>query len=87
MSNGFICERFARVFKRKSGQVKAFRSQNGADTFCDGLTITESLKAKGENVLVTPKQHCHIHGSWWCPRVFVDRLTRESMSFTLADFR
>ena len=45
-----ICERFARVFKRKAGQVMAFRSQRGVDTFCDGLTITESLKARGENV-------------------------------------
>ena len=45
-----ICERFARVFKRKAGQVMAFRSQHGVDEFCDGLTITESLKASGEKV-------------------------------------
>ena len=45
-----LCERLARVFKRKAGQVMAFRSQNGVDRFCDGLTITESLKANGENV-------------------------------------
>ena len=28
----------------------SFRSQAGVDHFCDGLTITESVKARGENV-------------------------------------
>jgi hypothetical protein len=28
----------------------SFRSQKGAERFCDGLTITESIKAKGGNL-------------------------------------
>ena len=37
-------ERYGRKFKRKAHQVMSFRSQLGADRFCDGLTITESIK-------------------------------------------
>lgn len=43
-------ERFARKFKRKAHQVMSFRSQEGVDRFCDGLSVTESIKAKGGNV-------------------------------------
>lgn len=45
-----IAERCARRFKRKSHQVMSFRSQEGVERFCDGLTITESIKAKGGNL-------------------------------------
>ncbi len=45
-----LAERCARKFKRKSAQVMCFRSQNGVDRFCDGLSITESIKSRGENL-------------------------------------
>ena len=45
-----ICERYARKLKRKAAQVMAFRSQEGVNYFCDGLTIIESLRASKENV-------------------------------------
>lgn len=45
-----ISERQARKFKRKSHQVMSFRSQRGVEYFCDGLSITESVKARGENL-------------------------------------
>ena len=45
-----LAERYGRKFKRKSHQVMSFRSQAGVNHFCDGLTITESVKARGENV-------------------------------------
>ena len=43
-------ERYGRKFKRKAHQVMSFRSQLGADRFCDGLTITESIKEQGGNL-------------------------------------
>lgn len=43
-------ERYGRKFKRKAHQVMSFRSQQGVDWFCDGLTITESIKAQGGNL-------------------------------------
>lgn len=45
-----VAERCARRFKRKAHQVMSFRSQEGADRFCDGLSITESIKAQGGNL-------------------------------------
>ena len=45
-----LAERYARKFKRKNAQVMCFRSQNGVDRFCDGLSITESIKSRGENL-------------------------------------
>lgn len=45
-----LAERAGRKYKRKSHQVMSFRSDEGSSRFCDGLTITESLKAKGENL-------------------------------------
>lgn len=45
-----LSERSARKVKRKSHQVMSFRSQEGVDHFCDGLTIMETAKAKQENV-------------------------------------
>lgn len=45
-----IAERFARKFKRKAHQVMSFRSQKGVDYFCDGLSVTESIKSQGGNL-------------------------------------
>ncbi len=45
-----VSERFARKFKRKAHQVMSFRSQKGADRFCDGLSVTESIKSQGGNL-------------------------------------
>ena len=45
-----IAERYARKFKRKAHQVMSFRSQEGVNRFCDGLSVTESIKAEGGNV-------------------------------------
>ena len=45
-----LAERCARKIKRKFAQVMAFRSQEGLEYFCDGLTIMETLRSKGINV-------------------------------------
>ena len=45
-----VAERCGRKFKRKAHQVMSFRSNKGFDYFCDGLTITESMRARKENV-------------------------------------
>lgn len=45
-----LAERCARKFKRKAAQVMCFRSQEGVDRFCDGLSITQSIKAAGGNL-------------------------------------
>lgn len=43
-------ENAARKYKRKNAQAMCFRSTEGHSYFCDGLTVMESLKAKGENL-------------------------------------
>jgi len=45
-----LAERAARRFKRKAAQVMCFRSQEGVDYFCDGLTMTETIKASQNNL-------------------------------------
>ena len=45
-----IAERFARKFKRKAHQVMSFRSQDGVNRFCDGLSVIESVRAEGNNL-------------------------------------
>lgn len=45
-----IAERMARKFKRKAHQVMSFRSDEGVDRFCDGLSVIESIKATGKNL-------------------------------------
>lgn len=45
-----LAERCARKFKRKAAQVMCFRSQDGVNNFCDGLSVTQSIRAKGENL-------------------------------------
>lgn len=43
-------ENAARKYKRKNAQVMCFRSVEGRDYFCDGLSVMESMKAKGNNL-------------------------------------
>lgn len=45
-----LAERCARKFKRKAAQVMCFRSQDGVDRFCDGLSVIQSIKAAGKNI-------------------------------------
>ena len=45
-----LAERCARKFKRKAAQAMCFRSQDGVDWFCDGLSIIQSIKAAGKNL-------------------------------------
>lgn len=45
-----MAERSGRRYKRKNAQVMSFRSAKGAEYFCDGLSIRESIKAKEENL-------------------------------------
>lgn len=52
-------ENAARKYKRKNAQVMCFRSDKGRDYFCDGLSVMESMKAKGEKLYegVTERFH------------------------------
>ncbi len=43
-------ENAARKYKRKNAQAMCFRSEEGRDYFCDGLSVMESMKARGENI-------------------------------------
>lgn len=43
-------ENAARKYKRKNAQAMCFRSAEGQGYFCDGLSVMESMKAKGENL-------------------------------------
>ncbi len=45
-----LAERCAGKFKRKAAQVMCFRSQDGVDWFCGGLSIIQSIKAAGKNL-------------------------------------
>ena len=45
-----LAERHARKIKRKTHQVISFRSEKGFEKFCDGKTIIESARAKGDNL-------------------------------------
>lgn len=49
-TNNSLCERLARVFKRKQKQVMAFRSQENMGYLCDGLSIVHLLRMKGSKV-------------------------------------
>lgn len=42
-----LSERHARQVKRKLHQVMSFRSMDGVEHFCNGLTIIETIRAKG----------------------------------------
>ena len=43
-------ENAARKYKRKNAQAMCFRSEEGRDYFCDGLSIMESMKMKDEKL-------------------------------------
>jgi hypothetical protein len=45
-----LAERLARVIKRKISQVMSFRSQEGVEHYCDGITILQILKSKKDNI-------------------------------------
>jgi hypothetical protein len=45
-----LAERLGRVFKRKALQVMSFRSKEGVEYFCDGLTILQTIKSNEKNV-------------------------------------
>lgn len=45
-----LAERNGRKFKRKAAQVMGFRSMEGVTYFCDGLSVIQTLKSKGENL-------------------------------------
>ena len=45
-----LAERSGRRYKRKNAQVMSFRSAKGAEYFCDGLSIRESIKSREENL-------------------------------------
>ena len=45
-----MAERAARRYKRKNAQVMSFRSRKGAEDFCAGLSVRESIKAEGGNL-------------------------------------
>lgn len=45
-----IAERYARVYKRKNIQAMCFRSKSGVKYFCDGLSVIQTIKNRGENL-------------------------------------
>lgn len=45
-----VAENAARKYKRKNAQAMSFRSDEGQKRFCDGLSVMESMKAKGEEM-------------------------------------
>ena len=47
-----IAERYARVYKRKNIQAMCFRSKNGVKYFCDGLSVIQTIKNRGENLFI-----------------------------------
>lgn len=49
-ANNSLCERLARVFKRKQKQAITLRSQDNLGYICDGLSIVYLLRQKGKSV-------------------------------------
>ena len=49
-ANNSLCERLARVFKRKQKQAMVFRSHESLDYTCDGLSIVHLLRTKDDSV-------------------------------------
>lgn len=49
-ANNSLCERLARVFKRKQKQAMVLRSQNNLGYICDGLSIVNLLRTKENSV-------------------------------------
>ena len=48
--NNSLCERLARVYKRKQKQAIVFRSQEQLEHICDGLSTVYLLRTRGGNV-------------------------------------
>lgn len=49
-ANNSLCERLARVYKRKQKQAMVLRSQKNLEYICDGLSTVYLLRANTENV-------------------------------------
>ncbi len=49
-ANNSLCERLARVFKRKQKQAITLRSQESLNAICDGLSIVYLLRSRNEDV-------------------------------------
>ncbi|MEG0813330.1 MAG: transposase, partial [Clostridium sp.] len=49
-ANNSLCERLARVFKRKQKQAMAFRSQESLNYVCDGLSVVYLLRNQADSV-------------------------------------
>lgn len=49
-SNNSLCERLARVFKRKQKQMMVFRSRENLEYLCDSLSIVHSLRMNDVSV-------------------------------------
>lgn len=49
-ANNSLCERLARVFKRKQKQAMVLRSQDNLGYICDGLSTVYLLRSRGSNV-------------------------------------
>lgn len=45
-----LAERLARQYKRKAHQMMTFRGQDSDTYYCDGLSIIETMKMRGENL-------------------------------------
>ncbi len=49
-ANNFLCERLARVYKRKQKQAVTLCSYENLCCICDGLSVVYLLRSKGKNV-------------------------------------
>lgn len=49
-ANNSMCERLARVYKRKQKQAMVLQSQKNLEYICDGLSTVYLLRANAENV-------------------------------------
>ena len=58
-ANNSLCERLARVYKRKQKQAITLRSQKSLEYICDGLSIVYLLRPKEEGSVY--KEICDIY--------------------------
>ena len=49
-ANNSLCERLARIYKRKQKQAVTLRSYENLCCICDGLSVVHLLRTQGENV-------------------------------------
>ena len=57
-----LCERLARVFKRKQKQMMVFRSQNGLNNLCNCLSAIYTILYKGNNLFKSIINIFNSHG-------------------------